>query len=178
MKSLKELYRIGYGPSSSHTMGPRAAAEQYLSRHPEAKRFRVTLYGSLAATGRGHLTDWAILDVIGKERCEIKWCAEIVLPYHPNGMLFQAIDESGRTYDEWTVYSVGGGALAEEGHSSIQTPDIYELNHLNDIIKWCDERGYSYWQFVEQFEESDIWDYLEEVLKVMCQAVERGLETE
>lgn len=178
MKSLKELYRIGYGPSSSHTMGPRAAAEQYLSRHPEAKKFRVTLYGSLAATGRGHLTDWAILDVIGKERCEIKWCAEIVLPYHPNGMLFQAIDETGNPYDGWTVYSVGGGALAEEGHSSIQTPDVYELNHLNDIIKWCDERGYSYWQFVEQFEDSDIWDYLEEVWKVMRQAVERGLETE
>ena len=79
MKSLKELYRIGYGPSSSHTMGPRAAAEQYLSRHPEAKRFKVTLYGSLAATGRGHLTDWAILDVIGKERCEIKWCAECTI---------------------------------------------------------------------------------------------------
>ena len=68
MKTLKELYRIGSGPSSSHTMGPRAAAEKYLERHPAALRFRVTLYGSLAATGKGHLTDWAITNVLGEER--------------------------------------------------------------------------------------------------------------
>ena len=88
MKSLKELFRIGYGPSSSHTMGPRTAAEQYLAKHTDALRFRVTLYGSLAATGRGHLTDHAILSVLGEERCDIVWRPEIVLPYHPNGMNF------------------------------------------------------------------------------------------
>jgi L-serine dehydratase len=159
-------------------MGPRAAAEQYLAKHPEAKSFEVTLYGSLAATGRGHLTDWAILDVIGAERCHIVWSPQIVLPYHPNGMKFCAINESGAHYDEWIVYSVGGGALAEEGHSAISTPDIYELNHLNDIIEWCDERGLSYWQYVEQSEGPEIWDYLNEVWKAMCEAVERGLETE
>ena len=67
MKSLKELYRIGQGPSSSHTMGPRRAAEKYLATHSDAPRFKVTLYGSLAATGKGHLTDWAIYSVLGKE---------------------------------------------------------------------------------------------------------------
>ena len=90
MKSLKELYRIGIGPSSSHTIGPRSAAEAYLKRHPEALGFRVTLYGSLAATGKGHLTDYAILQVLGENRTELLWHANIVLPFHPNGMKFEA----------------------------------------------------------------------------------------
>lgn len=178
MKTLKELYRIGSGPSSSHTMGPRTAAEIYLAKHPEAVRFRVTLYGSLAATGKGHLTDWAINCVLGEERTEIVWCADIVPSFHPNGMKFEAIDAEGRSHDAWTVYSVGGGALAEEGKDFLQSPDIYELDHLLDIKKWCEERGQSYWEYVQHCEESDIWDYLEEVWQVMCQAVERGIEHE
>ncbi len=178
MKTLKELYRIGSGPSSSHTMGPRAAAEKYLERHPAALRFRVTLYGSLAATGKGHLTDWAITNVLGEERTEIVWCPEIVPAFHPNGMKFEAVDAEGRCHDAWTVYSVGGGALAEEGKHTLQSPDIYELDHLLDIKQWCEERGKSYWEYVQHCEESDIWDYLEEVWNVMCQAVERGIEHE
>ena len=174
MKTLKELYRIGSGPSSSHTMGPRAAAEKYLERHPAALRFRVTLYGSLAATGKGHLTDWAITNVLGEERTEIVWCPEIVPAFHPNGMKFEAVDAEGRCNDAWTVYSVGGGALAEEGKHTLQSPDIYELDHLLDIKQWCEERGKSYWEYVQHCEENDIWDYLEEVWNVMCQAVERG----
>ena len=178
MKTLKELYRIGSGPSSSHTMGPRAAAEKYLERHPAALRFRVTLYGSLAATGKGHLTDWAITNVLGEERTEIVWCPEIVPAFHPNGMKFEAVDAEGRCHDAWTVYSVGGGALAEEGKHTLQSPDIYELDHLLDIKQWCEERGKSYWEYVQHCEENDIWDYLEEVWNVMCQAVERGIEHE
>ena len=178
MKTLKELYRIGSGPSSSHTMGPRAAAEKYLERHPAALRFRVTLYGSLAATGKGHLTDWAITNMLGEERTEIVWCPEIVPTFHPNGMKFEAVDTEGRCHDAWIVYSVGGGALAEEGKHTLQSPDIYELDHLLDIKQWCEERGKSYWEYVQHCEESDIWDYLEEVWNVMCQAVERGIEHE
>ena len=178
MKTLKELYRIGSGPSSSHTMGPRAAAEKYLERHPAALRFRVTLYGSLAATGKGHLTDWAITNMLGEERTEIVWCPEIVPAFHPNGMKFEAVDAEGRCHDAWTVYSVGGGALAEEGKHTLQSPDIYELDHLFDIKQWCEERGKSYWEYVQHCEENDIWDYLEEVWNVMCQAVERGIEHE
>lgn len=179
MKSLKELYRIGQGPSSSHTMGPRTAAEKFLSRHPFAAKFRVTLYGSLAATGKGHLTDWAINQVLGEERTEIVWCPEIVLPYHPNGMKFEVVDADGATLeDPWIVFSVGGGALVVEGEEKDETPDIYELDHLYDIMNWCETRGRSYWEYVDYCEESDIWDYLSEVWKVMQEAVERGLEHE
>ena len=113
MKTLKELYRIGHGPSSSHTMGPRNAATQFLNRNARADRFEVTLYGSLAATGKGHMTDQAILDVLGQERTTIVWEPKVFLPFHPNGMKFIALDAEGKQSDEWTVCSVGGGALAE-----------------------------------------------------------------
>ena len=96
MKTIKEIYRIGHGPSSSHTMAPRFASEQFLARHPEATRFEVTLYGSLALTGKGHLTDVAILDVFeNKAPITINWQPDIFLPYHPNGMTFKSFNAEG-----------------------------------------------------------------------------------
>lgn len=177
MKSLKELFRIGQGPSSSHTMGPRRAAEIYLSKHQDAHKFRVTLYGSLAATGKGHLTDWAINQVLNEERTEIIWLPEIVLPYHPNGMKFEVVTENGFV-DPWVVYSIGGGALAEEGLEENSTSDVYDMDHLLDIMKWCEERGLSYWQYVDRCEGPEIWEYLAEIWQVMKASVERGLEHE
>ena len=178
MKSLKELFRIGHGPSSSHTMGPRTAAMRYLEKHPDATHFRVTLYGSLASTGKGHLTDAAILEVLGKERTELVWHPEIILPFHPNGMKFEVLCTDGPAADPWTVYSVGGGALAEEGAAAADSPEVYELDHLSDIMAWCEQRGMHYWNYVDICEGPEIWDYLDEVWTVMENAVERGLETE
>lgn len=178
MKSLKELFRIGYGPSSSHTMGPRVAAERYLQKNPGAQHFRVTLYGSLAATGKGHLTDQAIYQVLGEKNTEIVWCPEIVLPFHPNGMKFEVAISDNQYVNPWVVYSVGGGALAEAGVAEDDTPDVYELDHLLDIMKWCDQRGQSYWEYVNHCEGPEIWDYLAEVWQVMKESVERGLEHE
>ena len=178
MKSLKELFRIGYGPSSSHTMGPRVAAERYLQKNPGAQRFRVTLYGSLAATGKGHLTDQAVYQVLGEKNTEIVWCPEIVLPFHPNGMKFEVAISDNQYVNPWVVYSVGGGALAEEGVAEDDTPDVYELDHLLDIMDWCDKRGQSYWEYVNPCECPEIWDYLAEVWQVMKESVERGLEHE
>ena len=179
MKTLKELYRIGIGPSSSHTMGPRKAAEIFLEKHPEAKSFEVTLYGSLAATGKGHMTDTAIIDTLQPHSpVELLWEPEIFLPYHPNGMLFKSKDENGKVTDEWTVFSVGGGALAEEGTSTTASPDIYDMTKMSQILGWCERTGRSYWEYVQQCENSDIWDYLNEVWKTMREAVERGLEQE
>ena len=179
MKTLKELYRIGIGPSSSHTMGPRNAAEQFLARHPEAKSFEVTLYGSLAATGKGHMTDKAILDTLEPHApVNLKWEPQFFLPFHPNGMLFKSKNEQGKVTDEWTVYSVGGGALAEEGDSTMASPDIYDMTTMSQILNWCERTGRSYWEYVQQCEDPDIWDYLHEVWKTMQEAVERGLEQE
>ena len=127
MKSLKELYKIGRGPSSSHTMGPHRAACIFLGRHPGSPAFEVTLYGSLAATGKGHLTDVAVRDALGANGAavDIIWRSDVTLPYHPNGMKFVSKDAEGRTTDEWTVYSVGGGTLSEgEGGLIDAGPDI------------------------------------------------------
>ena len=178
MITIKELYRIGQGPSSSHTMGPRKAAEQFLAQHPDANRFEVTLYGSLAATGKGHMTDVAILDVLGEERTHIIWEPKTFLPFHPNGMKFQAIDGEGNSSEPWTVFSVGGGALAEEGQQQVDFPEIYDMNSATEIMNWCISTGKSYWEYVHECEDSDVWDYLNEVWKVMKEAVERGLDKE
>ena len=131
MKTIREIYRIGYGPSSSHTMGPRKASEIFLNRHPEAVAFEVILYGSLAATGKGHLTDVAILDTLQPHApVEIVWKPSVFLSFHPNGMTFRSKNSSGEVTDEWTVFSVGGGALAEEGKPFDKTPELYEMNSI------------------------------------------------
>lgn len=181
MKSIKELYRIGTGPSSSHTMGPRKAAQIFLERHPEAASFRVTLYGSLAATGKGHMTNTAIIETLQPVApVEIVWEPKIFLSFHPNGMKFESMDKDGHPTDEWMVFSIGGGALAEEnnGSSSINTPEVYEMSHMTEILQWCERTGKSYWEYVKECEESDIWDYLFEVWKTMQAAVKRGLDAE
>lgn len=180
MKSLKELFKIGTGPSSSHTMGPRKAAEIFCSRHPEAEEFEVILYGSLAATGKGHMTDVAIIDEFTKagKKVEIIWKPDIFLDYHPNGMTFRSLDADRQVKDEWTVFSVGGGALEEPGKPFTQSGDIYTLNTISDIMAYCERSGYSYWEYVEQCEGKEIWDYLSEVWRVMKDSVERGLNHE
>lgn len=180
MKSIKELYRIGTGPSSSHTMGPRKAAETFLARHPEATSFKVTLYGSLAATGKGHMTDVAIIDTLQPAApVEIIWQPKVFLPFHPNAMTFAALNATGKLIENWTVYSVGGGALAENNeHSSIESPEVYDMNNMTEILNWCEKTGRTYWEYVKERENSDIWDYLNEVWLMMKDSVRRGIEQE
>ena len=176
MKTIRELYRIGIGPSSSHTMGPRKAAELYKERFPQAAAYRVTLYGSLSATGKGHMTDRAILDVLGDDKTEIIWSKDF-LGFHPNGMKFEVmLDEAFA--EAWTVFSVGGGALAEEGENSIELPEVYAMNTMTEILQYCEWSGKGYWEYVDECEGPEIWDYLREVWHTMVQAVERGLDAE
>ncbi|MBQ2364214.1 MAG: L-serine ammonia-lyase [Alistipes sp.] len=178
MKSIRELYRIGTGPSSSHTMAPRRAAEIFRHRHPNCSYFRVTLYGSLAATGKGHLTDVAILDTLKPYgEVELIWESSVFLPYHPNGMRFEALEE-GKVVDNWVVYSVGGGALAEENSTPIESADIYPDKKLTDILHWCRDNGRTFWEYVEMHEGEQIWIFLAKVWRVMREAVERGIETD
>lgn len=179
MKSIKDLYKIGTGPSSSHTMGPRSAAALFLKKNPGAASFRVTLYGSLAATGKGHMTDVAILDTLQPQApVELIWKPQIFLPFHPNGMLFEALDAEGKVKDSWTVFSIGGGDLAEEGVAPVVNQDVYDMNSMSDILEWCRRTGRTYWEYVEQCESPDIWDFLAEVWKTMRESVERGLDRE
>lgn len=179
MDSIKGIYRIGNGPSSSHTMGPRKAAEQFLDRNVYATRFEVTLYGSLAATGKGHLTDKAILDVLSPVApTEIVWEPTIFHDFHPNGMCFVAYDKRGGELERWTIYSIGGGTLANETTKTEKSKCVYEHKHIVDIMAWCNQHGTSYWEYVEQNEGPEIWDYLNHVWEVMQAAIRRGLDTD
>ena len=198
MKSIKELYRIGFGPSSSHTMGPRRASEIFLEKNSEIKHFEVTLYGSLAATGKGHLTDWAIEEAFytwkwtDKETLEckdkrggdvvIEWKHKETLQVHPNGMKIASVNFDGDIYDRWTYYSVGGGDLIcmEMPVEDEDSSEIYEMNTLKEILDWCNKSGKSFWEYVDETEGSNygFWDYLHLVWDVMQKAVERGIEQE
>jgi L-serine dehydratase len=157
-------------------MGPRKAAELYFERFPDAEGYRVTLYGSLSATGKGHMTDRAVLDVLTEEKTEIVWSKEF-LDFHPNGIMFEC-REGDRYTNPWTVFSIGGGALAEEGKSTISLPELYDLNTMTEILQYCEWSGKSYWEYVEEREGSEIWSFLKEVWEVMKAAVERGLDAE
>ena len=177
MKSIKDIYKIGVGPSSSHTMGPQKAAAIFNECYPNAAAFEVTLYGSLAATGKGHMTDLAILNTLPAPT-EIVWKPDIILPFHPNGMLFKAFDDAKKLLGEWMVYSIGGGNLAVESKQSEQ-PDLYPLSKMTDILNWCGQRGRTYWEYVYEYEnQHEIEAYMMEVWQVMKAAVERGLQAE
>lgn len=178
MDSIKDIFKIGIGPSSSHTMGPRRAALDFLARAPQAVKFRVTLYGSLAATGKGHLTDKAILDVLGADRTEIVWEPNTFLPFHPNGMKFEGLTDHGTTITEWEVYSIGGGFLSEGLGQTKVTQVAYPYTTMDGILKWYEETGRIFWEYVLEYEGQPVFDHLREVWSVMRAAVERGLDAE
>ncbi|WP_410208109.1 L-serine ammonia-lyase, iron-sulfur-dependent, subunit alpha [Fusobacterium sp.] len=176
MDSLKELFKIGNGPSSSHTMGPERAAKEFKRRNPDAQRFEVELYGSLAATGKGHLTDWIIKKTMVPIATDIVWKPEYVPKYHPNGMLFKAYDKVGKETDRWLVFSVGGGTIMEENEDRKGTKTVYPLNTMADIKAWCNENEKELWEYVVEYEGEGIFDYLITIWEAMEAAVRRGIE--
>ena len=180
MDTIRHLFRIGHGPSSSHTMGPKKAAEMFLEKNPKTNRFQVTLYGSLAATGKGHLTDKAIYDILGNDRTTIIWQPDTNLPYHPNGMKFEAFDSAGTQTDEWTAFSVGGGKVDDRGQRITQESvnDCYPHKNMTEILSHLNAHGMNFWEYVEECEGSDIWNYLKDVWHVMSAAVDRGVRSE
>lgn len=177
MQSLRELFRYGMGPSSSHTMGPRRAAELFRKRHPRAESVQVTLFGSLSLTGRGHLTDQAVFEGLKPLDCEIIWSRE-TLPFHPNGMRFTTVERDGNTHEEWTVYSVGGGELREEGSQNRETVDIYPQNSMREMLDWAHASGKPLWALADEVEGDGLWDHLGFVWDKMQQVLQAGLKAE
>lgn len=179
MKSIKDIYKIGVGPSSSHTMGPKFAAQRFLTMVSDVKNFEVTLYGALAATGKGHLTDKAILSILEPvASASILWKPDVFLPFHPNGMTFKAFGNNGELLKEWTVFSIGGGDLAEEGKPDDKREEVYSMSTIAEIQAWCEKTGKTYWEYVDECEGPDIWNYLAKVWKVMKQSIKKGLDNE
>lgn len=176
MESIRNLYKIGHGPSSSHTMAPQKAAQKFKDENQYADSFRVTLYGSLAATGKGHMTDIAIINTFLPFVTEIVWQPEVVLPYHTNGMKFEAIVKD-KPVKEWIVYSIGGGDLSD-GTSETKKEVLYDKNTMKAILEWCQQTGKTFWEYVEDTESKDIHEYLLKVWKTMEAAIQRGMDAE
>ncbi|MFR8087591.1 MAG: L-serine ammonia-lyase, iron-sulfur-dependent, subunit alpha [Lachnospirales bacterium] len=177
MKSIREIYKIGKGPSSSHTMGPERAARWMREMYPQADSFRVLLYGSLAKTGKGHMTDEGIRKALEPFPAEIGFCenADFELP-HPNTLdlfAYRGDRELGRE----RVLSVGGGDIQIEGHPQKGMPDIYQARTFTEIALYCKSHMIRLSDYVEQIEGTEIWGYLWEVWKTMQQAIIEGLST-
>ena len=158
-------------------MAPHAAVLQFKEKHPNVASFRVTLYGSLAATGRGHRTDKALQDGAAPIPVEIVWRPDKVLPFHTNGMYFEALNADGNTIDDWTIYSVGGGALANETTHEADE-QVYSMSTLAEILPYIEREGLTYWEYVEQCEGEGIWEYLQDMWQVMQKTINEGLQAE
>lgn len=174
MKSIRELYTIGRGPSSSHTMGPSKAAGLFRREHPEADRFRVVLYGSLAATGKGHLTDQAVADALEGVPVEIVFDTKTKNLPHPNTMdLFAYQNEAQTGY--LRVLSVGGGAIALVGRPEDASPEVYQETSYAEIAAWCKSHNARLPDYVEHNEGPEIWDELYRVWDTMKRSIVNGL---
>ena len=177
MESIKEIFRIGRGPSSSHTMGPVRAAHLYKLRHANVNSFKVTLYGSLALTGKGHLTDVAIINEFKPAEVEIVWKPDEAKSFHPNALEFEVVDKA-HGVDKWLVYSVGGGKIVCDQNKNTELNMLYKQKNMQDVLDYYKETGKIFWELVFETEDDDIKEYLAEVWKVMQNAINEGLTNE
>lgn len=175
MKSLIELYKIGSGPSSSHTMGPEKAARIFKAENEGAERFKVLIYGSLAKTGKGHMTDKAIIKALSPVPTEIEFITHVdfILP-HPNTIDFLAYKD-GRQTTSMRVVSVGGGDIVIDGREEMLAPDIYKENTFEEISSLCKANNISLSEYIEQCEGKKIWDFLYEIWDAMKHSINEGL---
>lgn len=177
MESLKELYKIGRGPSSSHTMGPEKACKIFQKHNPEADRFEAILYGSLSKTGVGHGTDKVIKVTFKPTPCDVIFNNdEIELP-HPNTMDLIAYKD-GIEIKRIRVLSVGGGKVEIVGYKNVDPPKIYDLSTFSEIAEHCKKNHMRLWQYVEEVEGIEIRDYLLKIWNQMKLSIHIGLETE
>ena len=175
MKSITSVYKIGNGPSSSHTVGPYHAAQTFGSRYPDADLYQVTLYGSLAFTGEGHGTGKAI--AAGLPGAKIIFDREKQDLPHPNTMLFQAF-KGGREIASTHIFSIGGGSIRIENESSEEDKEVYPQKNFSEILSLCNQEHISILQLIYILEGASLREYLQKVWRAMQDAVERGLTTE
>jgi L-serine dehydratase len=177
MKSIRDIYKIGRGPSSSHTMGPQAAAMRFAREYPKAAKYTVILYGSLAKTGKGHMTDTAILEILPATKTEIIFCTDNIPLPHENTMDFFAYNIHGDELGHMRILSIGGGDILLDGEKPNPKEDIYPENTFTEISEYCRKRNIRISDYVEEHEGESIWAYLSEVWETMRHAIHQGLTT-
>ena len=178
MKSIREIYKIGKGPSSSHTMGPERASKHFKNLYPQADEFQVILYGSLSKTGIGHGTDTVIREVLAPVPTQIVFSKETLENAHPNTMDLIALQD-GHTIGSLRIESIGGGDIRIPGETALDTPEVYPENSFAEITDFCK------WRYIEKLsdyvelnEGEEIWDYLTTVWLTMKNAIKEGLEAD
>ena len=175
MKSIREIYKIGKGPSSSHTMGPERAARLFRGEHPEADAFRVILYGSLSKTGVGHGTDRVLRETLAPFPAEIVFSQEILPEAHPNTLDLIAL-RGGEELARLRVESVGGGDIRIPGRRDTDADEVYVEHSFAEIADFCKWRYiHTLSDYVELNEGPEIWDFLLEVWQVMKHSIDEGL---
>ncbi len=178
MRSICDIYKIGKGPSSSHTMGPERAARLFKAEHPNAESCRVVLYDSLAKTGVGHGTDRVLREVLAPLPTEIIFAGQTPADLkHPNTLDFFAV-ENGEEAPPFRVQSVGGGDILIEGRDTHEDEDVYPENSFAEIVQFCKWRKIRLWEYVEMTEGPEIWTFLAKVWKTMRWAIADGLNAE
>ena len=177
MKSIKELYKIGNGPSSSHTMGPKKAALLLKEKYPTADLYQIILYGSLAFTGKGHLTDKIILEALKPSNVEIIFNKETKELKHPNTMDLIAL-KNKEELGKFRAYSIGGGSIQIEGEDFQEEQDIYDFTTYTDIKNNCKEKNISLLEYIYSQEDKYLIEYLKIVWQTMKKTLEEGLEQE
>lgn len=180
MQTNRSIYKIGYGPSSSHTMAPANVAKAFRQKTKKASKYEVELYGSLAATGKGHLTDVAVLRELQIENVKIIWKPETFLDFHPNAIKFTSFDKNGNTKKSEIAYSVGGGEIVYEKDKNKKRGPKKRYPHKNmkQILNYLSKTRYSFWEYVYSTEGEDFADYLKEVWVQMKQTIKNGLDKE
>ena len=178
MKSLRYLYKIGRGPSSSHTMGPEKACRIFMKRYPQADEYEAILLGSLSATGKGHLTDEVIRETFAPGKVTVIFgdTDESKL-LHPNTLILKA-KSGGSVVGESEVYSVGGGEIIFKGEKQNAAEEIYPHKTFDEIKEFCIENSLKLWQYAEIFEGGEIWNFLQNIWENMQNCVLRGLKTD
>ena len=171
MESIKSIYRIGHGPSSSHTMAPARASKIFKEKYP-ATSYQVILYGSLALTGKGHLTDQVIKEELGHDT-DIIFDADTSFSYHPNAMKFLAYHDN-TLIGEWLVFSIGGGAIRSLGEDRCNPATIYEEKNMKEVLKYCSTNHLTILEYIDSHE--DLNSYLEDVWQVMQEAIADGIK--
>ena len=177
MKSIRDVFKIGKGPSSSHTMGPERAAKKFLKRNPDAASFRVVLYASLRKTGSGHGTDRVLYEVLGRDRTEVIFSDSTEPVPHPNTLDFFAYDAQGQELSAMRVLSIGGGDIQIVGEDSKELEEVYPENSFAEIAQFCKWRYISLPEYVELHEGPEIWDFLARIWETMKAAINRGIHT-
>ncbi len=177
MESLTELYRIGRGPSSSHTMAPERASKYFLQKNPDSDHFKVILYGSLAKTGKGHGTDNVIKKTLFPVETEIEFNTSKTDIPHPNTMDIFAY-KNGALTDSVRVFSIGGGKYEIDGESSVNPQKVYPHNSFSEIADFCKANNIRLWQYVLNYEGESFNEYMRNVWEMMKHSIQKGINDE